>query len=330
MKVGTICYATSRGLGHLARDFYLNGIVTDFMVMENPDVPTNKEWYPTSPVVDKRAPDLTAMKAFCASVDAMLFFETPFEWSLLNYCKAIGVRTYLITMYECTPRDHPKPYKYLCPSLLDVDYFGGELIILPVNYNWRLRKTAEVFVHNGGYLGVQGSDGILREGTEIVIRAMAYVKSPLKLIVRSQEEVSSNLQKIMARDKRIEYVLGTVPYDILYATADVAVGAQKWNGCSLPLQEAFASGALVINTDRYPVNRWLPREALVAPSRTVKHCLGRCLEFDESIVNPTWLADKIDRWYGRDITQQSLAGKAWAQENSWAVLKPHYQRILQS
>lgn len=330
MKVGTICYATSRGLGHLARDFYVNGVVTDFMVMLHPDVPANKDWYPNAPTVDKKNPDLTVMKAFCAGMDAMLFFETPFEWSLLNYCRSIGVRTYLITMYECTPRDHGRPHKYLCPSLLDVDYFNGELVTLPVDREWKLKEHAEVFVHNGGYLGEPGSDGVMREGTETVIRAMSYVKSPLKLLIRTQEEVAPNLQKIMARDKRIEYMLGTVPYDDLYSTADVSIGAQKWNGCSLPLQEAFASGVLVINTDRYPMNRWLPREALVKPSQTVKHTIGRCMEFDESIVNPLWLAAKMDEWYGKNITQQSLAGKAWADRNSWAALKPHYQSILGS
>jgi hypothetical protein len=266
----------------------------------------------------------------------MLFFETPFYWPVFDYCREIGVRTYLCTMYECTPIVRPfHPHKYLCPSLLDVDYFRShphELVQLPVDsrVRWRLREKAEHFVHNGGYLGMRGKDGVMREGTETVIRAMQYVKSPIQLTIRVQENVSQELQGICGTDARITYVPENVEYGDLYGVGDVAVGAQKWNGCSLPLQEAYASGLLVINTDRYPMNTWLPPEPLVRADRKIENSSigGPYMKFTECCIDPIVLAAKMDEWYGRDCANYSLAGKAWAYTNSWELLRPVWKELL--
>lgn len=335
MRVGSICYATSRGLGHLCRDFHRHGLVTDVMVVEHPGVPTNRDWYPGAPTTPLRQPDVGLMREFCKGKDAMLFFETPFHWPLLDYCRGVGVKTFLVTMYECTPTRRPHPYKYICPSLLDVEYFGRwdhAYLPLPVEYPWRLRTRAFHFVHNGGYLGVRARGGVQREGTTTLIEAMQHVKAQIKLTIRVQENVSQRHVAMCMADPRIRYLPLNVPYDRLYAEGDVAVGAQRWNGCSLPLQEAFAAGMLVINTNRFPMNTWLPRDPLVPARREIPGSkIGRpYLEFTEADVHPEDLAATIDKWFGRDITEYSLRGKHWAAENSWETLKPRWQEVLQS
>lgn len=351
MRVGTICYATSRGLGHLARDFHRKGLITDVMVVRHPGVPTNEDWYPGSWVTDLRRPDISLMKNFAASCEAMVFFETPFHWPLLDECRRMGVKTYLVTMYECSPVNHVRPDVYLCPSVLDMDYFedtvwresrerwrvrdgvGGTKAVwvqLPVEYPWRLRQNAFHFVHNGGYLGVKARGGVMREGTETVIRALPLVKSPIRLTVRVQENVSAELQSILAKDKRAEYVAKTIPYEKLYAEGDVAVGAQRWNGCSLPLQEQYAAGMLVMNTNRFPMNEWLPTPPLVPVSRYIPNSRigGPYMTFDEADVTPEVLARTIDDWYGRDVTYYSERGRDWAKENSWDALLPEWKGVL--
>ena len=254
MKIGTYAYPTRRGLGHLARDFYTHSIVTDVCVVRHPGVPNVDEWYPGAPTTHLRNLNTRLMQDFAAGMDAMLFFETPFWWPIVPFCRERGIRTYLIPMYECTPTGHQPPDRYLCPSLLDMQYFPqrSEFIPLPVDYPWRLRTHATHYVHNGGYLGLRG-----REGTTLLIEAMRYVKSPLRLTIRVQENVGYDHQQMMAQDKRIEYIAGTVPYEDLYGIGDVVVQPQKFNGCSLPLQEACASGMLVMTTDRFPMNTWL-------------------------------------------------------------------------
>lgn len=327
MRVGTFCYATSRGLGHLARDFYLNGVVTDVLVVEHGSIPTNKDWYPGVPTTPSKPLNKELMRDFVKGKDAMLFFETPFDWDIFEYCKQNGVRTYLITMYECTPISHHRPSKYICPSDLDMKYFAGAYRVnLPVSVPWKQRTVANHYVHNGGYLGLRG-----REGTNTLIEAMQHVKSDLKLTIRCQENVDDAHLKMVTKDPRVEYIAATVPFNELHSTGDVYVAPQKFNGCSLPLQEAFASGFAVMTTDRFPMNTWTPKDLAIPVSKTVRSVSigGPYMKFDESIVDPKVLAITMDHWHGRDISEYSLMGKAWAEENSWEKLKPEYMKILE-
>lgn len=327
MRVGTFCYDTSRGLGHLARDFYRHGVVTDVLVVEHPSVPSNRDWYEGAPRTRLGELDHGLLRDFCVGKDAMLFFETPFDWGVVEHCRRLGVRTYVVTMYEYTPEHHPVPHRYLCPSLLDVEYFPPDRSLylpLPVDYPWRPRERALHYVHNGGYLGLRG-----REGTTLLIEAMAHVKSPLRLTIRVQENVPAEHQRMMAADPRIEYHAGTVPYEQLYADGDVCVAPQKFNGCSLPLQEACAAGLLMMTTDRFPMNAWLPREPLipVREYRCVRTAM-RFMEIDEAQLDPVVIARTMDAWYGCEVAAFSLRGKAWAEAHSWEVLKPLWLEAL--
>lgn len=268
----------------------------------------------------------------------------------------------MITMYECTPIHHAHPDVYLCPSVLDMDYFadpgvsldlnsqehkyrdlwkmvegiGGTRsawVALPVEYPWRERTRAEHFVHNGGYLGMKTrAGGVMREGTTTLIESMKHVRSPIRLTIRVQENVPGGYQRIMAGDPRIQYRPETVRYEELYREGDVCVGAQRWNGCSLPLQEAFASGMLVMNTDRYPMNTWLPNGPLVPVRDWIKGaCIGGSYtRFDEANVHPEDLAAKIDEWYGKDITGLSHWGRRWAERMTWKALRHKWLEVLSS
>jgi hypothetical protein len=329
MRVGTVCYATSRGLGHLARSFHQHGVVTDVFVIRHPSIPMNEDWYPNAPSTDARRPDRAALYDFAKDMDALLFFETPFEWSLLDFCRAKGIRTYIISMYECTPARLPaRPTKWLCPSLLDMRYFPKESSVflpLPVEMPWRLRERARSYVHNGGYLGLRG-----REGTTLLIEAMELVKNPIQLRLRVQENVRPEYRSRAERNPLITYEAGTFPYETMHSWGDVYVAPQKFNGCSLPLQEAFASGMLCISTDRFPMNTWLPKEPLIPVSRYERCRVGGPYnEIEEAIITPKAIAETMDRWYDRDISDWSRAGQRWAQSVSWDVLKPQYLKAME-
>ncbi len=336
MKIGSISYAIHRGLGYLTKAFYDHGIISDVWVVRHSKIPTVENWYPNARYWgwNELLQNLPATEQWIKEqqFDAMLFFETAYDWEVFEICERLGVRTYMVPMYECWQKSAPKPYKYICPSLLDLDYFPegrsgvkSEFLTLPTEYPWKLRERALHYVHNGGYLGVRGN----REGTLTLIEAMQYVKSPLRLTLRCQENVPPRYQQMMARDNRIEYIPRQVPYEELYATGDVVVGAQRWNGCSLPLQEAMCSGMAIINTDRYPMNTWLPKGGLIPPSRVFKSRIsGAYLDFDECEVDPKMLAIKMDLFYGEDITEESLLGLKWANNNSWVALKDKWVEAL--
>lgn len=328
MRVGTLCFATDQGLGILAKSFYDHDIVTDVLVIRHGRHPEHDEWYPDSPRIGnlKSREDIKTIEDFCSSMDVMLFFETPFLWSLLNYCHVEGVATALMPMYECTPSVLPaQPDQFICPSLLDLRYFPNRSTFIPVpvpdSIKWRQRTRAEVFIHRAGHGGLAG-----RNGTAEVIEAWKYVKSDIRLVLYSQGQIQSK-----GLDPRIELRIGTLPYETLWDDGDVLLFPERHNGLSLPLQEAYAAGMLVMAGDRFPMNTWLPREPLIPIAKYTRHRIGPpYLEYDRAEYDPLIIASKVEEWYKKDISALSLTGKEWGEMNSWKVLKPLYLNLLES
>lgn len=357
MKVGSLVYATDQGLGILAKSFYDAGIVTDALVIRHGRRPEHDEWYPSCGRISDLRAGRHVIREFCKAMDVMIFFETPFDWDLIQFCREIGTKTALMPMHECHPKDQMPgtgaalPDLYLCPSLVEWQHFHPSKFIpeqtrsvflpVPVAVPWRKRERAEVFVHNAGWGGLKG-----RNGTREVIASLQYLKSEAKVIIRSQEPCfGSEINRPIPPN--VEVRVGTFPSQTLWDDGDVFVMPEKFNGLSLPLQEARAAGMLVMCGDRWPMNDWLPNNELVAAngghipyqklnplipvSCYVRSCVsGRCLNFDEAVFEPKAIAARIDEWYGRDISTYSELGKVWAQEMSWEVLGPKYREVLES
>ena len=311
-KVGTIAYTTVQGLGILAKDFYDNGVVDKVSIQLHTSRKNNTQWYPNA----------VTKQELLEQCNTLLFFETPFDWKMIPMARERGIKTVLMPMYECTR--YPFPYVpdlIIAPSMLDYDFYKekGEanviFIPVPVTATWKLRRKAEVFVHNAGNGGLGG-----RNGTEELIEAMKYVKSPIKLIIRTQSI------DFKCDDPRVEIERGTVHHDELYSKGDVFIFPEKFNGLSLPLQEAYASGMLVMASNRYPMNTWLPNEPLIPVKEYRKDRIS--VEFDMAVIDPRDIANTIDAWYGKDISQLSLDGRDWAKNNSWHVLRDRYLDVL--
>ena len=184
---------------------------------------------------------------------------------------------------------------------------------VPTDVKWFLRKTANVFVFNAGNGGLGG-----RNGTKELLEAMKYVKSPIKLIVRSQKPIDEY------KDPRIEYRIGT--FDDIWSEGDVFVFPEKFNGLSLPLQEAFASGMLVMCGNRFPMNTWLPTEPLIPVSGYKKEKVA--VTFDSAIIRPQDIARTIDAWYNKDISKYSEQGRVFNINNSWKIWKEKYINLM--
>lgn len=334
MIVGTVCFSTDQGLGYLARDFYRHGIVTHPIILAHGRRQSHPEWYPpgTPFVHDYRHPDVINELAKC---DCVLFFETPFDWTLIPRLRLRGVRTALMPMHECMPDPLPHiPDLILSPSELDhqwaVRAVGDRadlaMLTVPVEVPWRQRTKCEVFVHNAGNGGLRGRNGYME-----VLEALRYIESDAKFIIRRQEPctLSESYALKLLGPKRVTVVDGTVPFDQLWTEGDCLLFPEKFNGLSLPLQEARAAGMLVMATDRFPMNTWLPRSPLIYPTgHTLSRVSPRCAEFHEAIIQPEEIARSIDEWYGRDISVYSQDGRRWAEENSWAKLGPMYKEVL--
>lgn len=341
-RVGAIVYATAQGLGHLARDFYRNGVITDVLIFRHPHgerrKPTQTDWYPPgTPVVDRPFSG-EVFERFLDDLQAVLFFETPFDWQFVKRCRERKVRTVMVPMYEWM-LEHP-PYwfdKVINPSLLDQEYFPeGVFLPLPVaTGTWKLRRRARRFLHNAGHIGSRN-----HKGTEEILQAMRYLTTPAHVTVRSQE--GELLRKLVANtlgsvlpatwgkgDATLTIESYEIPYNQLFNSHDVFVVAEKYNGASLPLQEARAAGMVVMTSDRFPMNTWLPKEYLIPVRGYSKVQVARGhMTIDEAVVCPQDIAAKIDEIYDKDIEMDSMKNATWAEENSWQVLGPKWKEEI--
>jgi hypothetical protein len=297
-KVGAVVLATDQGLGYLAKSYFDHGLIDYVYIHPHSSRTNHYEWYPAERTLSEPA-DLF-------KCDTIVFFEEPFHWKLIPQARERGITTVLMVMYECTR--NPLPYVpdvILCPSSLDLQYYpDGKLHTVPVEVPWRQRNRAHTFVHNAGNGGLGG-----RNGTREVIEAWKHVQSPAKLILRSQIPVEAD-------DPRIEVRVGQ--FDDIWDEGDVFIFPEKFNGLSLPLQEAYASGMLVMAGDRFPINTWLPKEPLIPVEEYVKDRIS--VEFESARYNPLVIGRKIDEWYGKDISEYSRRGKEWAESNTWKVV----------
>ena len=339
MRVGTVGYSTSQGIGHLTKSFYDAGVITDIMIYQHPHgeqrAPSHMEWYPAGThKITTRAIYGETVERFLDPIDVMLFIETPFDWAFANRCHERGIKTVIIPMHEWFP---PSPLHkfdlFLNPSLLDQEYFPqGTHIPIPVEdpITWTLRNTAKRFLHNAGHIGSRNHKGTLE-----LLRAMEFVTSPIELTIRCQDP--HGLSRLVRdsnteSDRRITFVGSEIERDQLFSSDfDVYIAPEKYNGLSLPLQEAFASGMCVMTTNRFPHNQWLPEEPLIPVSGTRRISVGSGYNMiDESIVDPHDIAATIDKWYGASLTNLSLKGEFYKRCNSWTNLKPRYIEALEN
>lgn len=321
MRVGSIVLATDQGLGYLAKSFYDHGIVDKVILIEHSSRYNHKDWYRPEDVC-------RSIEDLLSKVDSLIFFEELWNyWKIIPIARAARVKTALMVMYECTR--HPLPYQpdvILAPSLLDKQFYPHAVHMpVPVEVKWQQRKQARVFVHNAGNGGIGG-----RNGTNELLKAMELVKSPVKLILRHQEPIrlDSNLGLLerARKDPRIEIRKGTVAPEDLWTEGDVFVFPERFNGLSLPLQEAYASGMLVMAGARFPMTEWLPAEPLIPVSAYSKTSIAR--SFERADYDPKQIAATIDAWYDADIAALSRRGRDWARENSWLKLKGSYETVL--
>lgn len=325
MKVGTLAFTTAQGLGFLVRDFHRHGIVTDVGIVWHGSRKNHPEWYPGA----LRIGGLGSAKEFIREVDVALFFETPFFWELIPFCRQHKIPTVLMTMYECTPAAFPfVPDHLLCPSVLDLQHFTrGTFIPVPVpeEIQFKQRFRARVFVHNAGNGGLLG-----RNGTKEVIEAIPHVKSDAQFLIRSQRPaLVARAIRLAASDPRVTVEVGTIPFADLYSTGDVFLFPEKFNGLSLPLQEAFASGMPCMVTCRKPNTSYLPHEILIPPSKTeTVRVAPKFRKIESSTCDPKTIARKIDEWFDRDISHLSLQGARYRWTNSWSVLGSRYKDYL--
>jgi hypothetical protein len=323
-KIGSLVRGSNSGLGNMAWEFARQGLIDKTLIVKRrmevvfPDRFINvRECWQDS--ISNEDTDW-----ILDGIDTLLIFENEYQRGLTYKAHKRGIKVVVMPMHEGTPWKEMYADIWLCPSSLEYDcnYAMGEKIRInvPVNTDmviWKLREKAIDFVHNTGRGGAN-----LRNGTVELLASLDKSKQPFNLKIRSQ------LLPFAKDDKRLTIDFKNIQnYWDLWIGGDVFIFPEKFNGLSLPVQEAFASGYAVMVADRKPFNEWLPKELLIPIEGEEDATMENT--FKSAIISPDKIAEYMDKWYNQDISKFSLMGKKWGEENSWYKLKSEYERILQ-
>jgi len=327
VRIGMICRSDSVGLGTLSWEFARHLKPHKVLMIHNDLHLSHPYRFDGLDVRDGNKMSPMDLDWFLKDIDVFFTIETPYNWNIIKECRKRGIKTVLYTMFEMTQDPIPLGFDlYICPSKLDMKYFPAENSVFlppPVATDrllWTRRERANHFTHIGSHGGVG-----LRKGTPLLLEAMKYVKSDIKLTIFTWKPF------FKSDDPRVIIeVVNFKNYWQAYREGDCMIYMQGANGICLPIIEAMASGMAVITTDLYPFNEYMPKELLVKPDKFVKRRFGsRLMEVDDPIIDPKKVAEKIDEIAGQSIVKFSKYGKAWAEKNSWEVLLPKYLKVFE-
>lgn len=330
IKIGLVARADNSGLGTLSYDLYRHLPIHKVLIASSQYPQYFERFDEAHRIISARGiPSKEECLEFIEDLDVLFCVETPYNWNIIEYARKKGVKTVLMVMYEWTPLKENMPAEfdlYLCPTKVDYDTLWGnkKLIPMPVDRDktvFNKRTTAKTFIFNNGHGGVGG-----RNSLQEYLQAIQFVKSDVKFIVRSQVPF-----EMPYKDTRIKVQLGEVSHDELWSKGDIYVHAHKFDGLSLPLQEALAAGFPIMAVNREPYNEILPKELLFEPGATGR--IRMTFRHVEAVtIAPDVMAEKIDeiaKMSDEEITKFSEKSNELADEFSWETLQPKYVEILE-
>jgi glycosyltransferase involved in cell wall biosynthesis len=321
INIGLVARADRGGLAAESLEFFNNMPVSKVLVVDMGS--SNLELYPEA-LVSKAEPDDYMCQHFLDNLDLVFCLETPYNWNLFRFARERGIKTILRINYEWLPDPVKQPPDiYIAPSLWNYNSIPDPKVYLPYPINtdrftYTPRSKAKVFVHHAG----NGNAAWDRNGTQILLAALPFIKKKIKLIIKSQVPIECD-------DKRVKVIVSDDKnYWDNWPDGDVYIAPRRYAGQSLTLNEAMAKGMAIIMTDIAPQNEFLPKKLLVKPDLVER--ISVCRPFDIATITPKALAAKIDETAGRDITKYSEASHRIAQAWSWRRLKQRYLQLFEN
>ena len=330
LRIGAIMRVDSGGLANLSYDWWKNmPEITKCLTILSESAYQNVMRYPEQ-IICQNYPTLEEIDLFLKDIDVVIGFETPYNWNVFSMANERGIKTVLVPMYEWTEEKPPiEPDLYLCPSLIERDIYKyyptkSEYIQNPIDrkvFKFKQREKAHTFVFNNGHGGSGG-----RNGMAILAQAIPLVKSDVKFLIHSQVQVPE------INDPRVEVRLGDIKdRQDLFKEGDIMIYPKMFGALSLPIWEALSCGIPVLTTNLYPFNAMLPKEWFFEPEGGKKiqtSPVNRII--DMNFVNPQTLANKIDEWANKDITEESKKAGEIAEQFNWNTSKEKIIKTLEN
>lgn len=335
VRIGIIARCDNSGLGVMTFDFFRNLVVSKVLLISASyeNYHDRFDGYEGTQVIKcaRGMPALEEIDLFLEDIDVVVAFETPYNWNIFSRAKEKGVKSVLIPMYEWEPPNDQFPAMpdlFLCPSKLDLDEMpkGEPKVFIPTPINreilpFKRRTEAKTFIFNNGHGGFGGRNSLAE-----FLQAIPLVKSDVQFLIRSQVPFEP------INDARVIVQMEELNYEDLWNEGDVYLHLHKYDGLSLPLNEAMSSGIIPIAPDFYPHNEFLPKEVLFEPEAEARVTLmPNFRDITTHLISPVAIAKKIDEvasWSSEQIGALSDRMNELADEHSWKVLKPQIIHTL--
>ncbi len=336
-RLGLVVFASNNGLSNQTKALYDHlkphkTLLVD--ISEFNHQPIYPERFHDAQIC-KGFPNIADIQRFLQDIDVLFVCETPLNYDLFRIARQNRVKTVLQLNWEFLDylqnKTLPFPDVLLAPSkwhYKDLQQFNNRAIIkylpFPVDRELLPRRKytqARTFVHIAGQKLYED-----RNGTEIVLAAIPYVKSPTaRFIIYSQHKLEHQIN-----DPRVEIREGDLPnYQDLYREGEVLLLPRRYGGQSLQLNEALSAGMLALMPNVSPQDEILPKELLILP-HTSKNIMTRTMIQCYSI-DPDELARKIDYLVTSNpgtIYYLSETCNTIADNISWETLKPQYEKLF--
>ncbi len=332
-KLGMLLRSDTGGLANISKEFFDHFHPEKSLVLTNvfKGLKEFPEYYkgPGVTISDEHL-STAFLDKWLDGLNVVITFETPYNWDLFKLCKAKGIRSILMVDYEWLA--DPLPSK---PDVLwqPVNWYLEELkheripvqyIHMPVNrqrFKYKERKIAKTFLCVFGRAGASSVPN--REGIIQIYEALKLVKNKdVRFIFRA----SKPLPPINDPRVTIDISIKENPEDN-YKEGDLVLAPKTFCGMSLSAHEAMSCGMPVIGmADIFPQNRLLPKEWLLKPVSTRPIKLAREIIYTE--VLPKQIAEMIDFYAMKDITEESKQANRIANSISWEKKMPQLENLL--
>lgn len=257
------------------------------------------------------APDV--MDAVLDRCDVLYTIEGPYAPDLFERCCDAGVRLVI----------HANPelwrgwdcHTLLVPTTWLVPHLA-EVVPFPVDVD-RLQPSQRAHVPR--FVHVLGPAMLDRQGTQLVLGALAYVRHECEVILRHDgddhvEKWGNATLRWQARTRHYWQVIPDGCWALLQP--------RRYGGLSLPVQEAAARGLPTICLDREPEATFYGPVTVRCPvTETMSYPMAGGL-FPVAECDPAALAVTVDAFIEADGCEADP--RAWAEAHSWEALLPTY------
>jgi glycosyltransferase involved in cell wall biosynthesis len=350
LRLGLLVRSDSRGLGRQTHGYFrhLNPSKTLHVRMSNlngvwtPYAERFQDWYPGIRSADFNGHSGTveedAYRWLLTDVDVLLTAETAYDHRAWGWARDMGVRTVLVANPEFLGPDKMAgvgPDVIVLPSPWRLDTIPGAIHVpQPVDrkvfaFSPRPLGDPPRFLHVVGHRAARD-----RQGTDIVLDCLRFLKHRINLTIRTQGPLSAP-QELMLRGLRRHQIPNVVRADVedpreLYAGYDVLLAPRRYGGLSLPLNEAASCGLAILAGNREPERSILPAEAL-CPVVAGREATFQGGVFRLEDVTPQGLAAGIDRLVENPgaIARLSEASDRYVSGIDWEVLRPRWLAMLE-